>query len=56
MTYILIQADLIEQHERVSTFKIANGLGDPETMFYAGTFRVLDGDEVVTLNAAHIKV
>ena len=37
--YILIQADMIEQRERVSTFKVTNGLGDPETKFYAGTFR-----------------
>lgn len=48
--YLLIQADLIDQRERVSTFKLTNGLGDPEIKFYAGTFRILDGDEVVKLS------
>lgn len=50
--YILIQADLVEKRERVSTFRITNGLGDPKTPFYAGTFKIVDGDEVVKLNPA----
>lgn len=49
--YILIQADLLEKRDRLSLFKITNGLGDPEVQFYAGTFKVLESDEVVKLNS-----